>query len=601
MTALFWIALVLASTLQAASPGGVTVKGRVVPSDSPAITGAGRVTMTKTGVTNPVETAVGADGSFQFVNVGPGTYRFSATPGALSQAVTISVSDMNISDIELVNPKTIEVTGNVVVENGGLRPPLFSVGFSRYQGGPVFGGALPVNGIFKISLPDADYRVGWGALPAGYFIRSIQSGSVDLLLKPLTIMGAAVPPITVTLGVNSPPPWVKVSGHVTGLPRTSSVTPRVILSDGVVPVTFPTERDGAVIEADGTFTFPMVLPGTYTMSISPSPPVAPPSTTVYVGRKDVDDVQIVVPVTKCVPGRAVVEGDGPIPNLFFSLVAPAGNSIASTASVAPRADGTFGILLVEGERRMTLARTSLPSGYTLKSFTYGGVDLLRDSLRLSSTDTASLLLTFEAAPGSWANVSGRVTGIDPTARPYRIQIPDQRDLSVVVQPDGSFNFGKVLRGNHSISLVSLGGIPASRSLVVAGQDISTFEFAAPPQKEVVGHATVEGGASQFVSFDLVLRGSPAGSVGVHVSSGTDGNFKIPLPEGESQVTVSGIPSGVIKSLYYGDLDLLKGPLRVSRTDSAELRVTLGPGARGGVLGGILSNGPNACDVSTSPR
>ena len=221
--------------------------------------------------------------------------------------------------------------------------------------------------------------------------------------------------------------------------------------------------------------------------------------------------------------------------------------------------------------------------------------MLRDPLRVSTADSSSLLLTFAADPGSWANVSGRVTGIDPTARAYRVQLTDQRDLLAVVQPDGSFNFGNVLRGNHTMALTSLGGIPVSRPIVVAGQDITAFEFIAPSQKEVVGRVTTEGGAQRYVTFNLVLRGS-AGSIAVYVSAGADGNFKIALPEGESQVSVSGVPAGAVKSLTYGDADLLKGPLRVSRTDTAELRVTVAAGTAGGVLGGIRNYGPNACGM-----
>jgi hypothetical protein len=342
----------------------------------------------------------------------------------------------------------------------------------------------------------------------------------------------------------------------------------------------------------------MVPAGTYTAGIFPTSAVAPKNTSIYVGHTDVDGIQIVIPVTKCVPGRAVVEGDGPIPNLNFSLAELSGNaaSSVSTASVFPLADGKFGILLPEGESRMTLRPTSLPSGYILKSFTYGSVDLLRDPLRVPSAVSSSLLLTFAADPGSWANVSGRVTGIDPTARTYRVQLTDQRELLAVVQPDGSFNFGKVLRGNHTMNLTSLGGIPVSKPIVVAGQDVTAFEFTAPSQKEVVGHVATEGGDQKYISFDLVLRGS-VGSVAVYVSSGPDGNFKIALPEGESQVSVSGLPTGAVKSLTYGDADLLKGPLRVSRTDTAELRVIVVSGlARGGVLGGIRNYGPNACGM-----
>jgi hypothetical protein len=541
-----------------------------------------------------VESPIGADGSFEFLKVRPGTYRLVASPGALSQPVTITVSDKNLSDIELLNPRTVQVTGNVLVEGGGLRPA-FNVLFSPYQGGLSPVPSIPINGAFTAALADGNYRLAWTGLPAGYSVQSLVAGSVDLLSKPLTVAGTAVPPITFTLGVSSPPPWVKVTGRVTGLSSTPGAAPRVTLSGGASLG----EAASAPIRPDGTFEFPMVPAGTYTASVFPTPALGPRNTSIYVGRTDVDGIQIVIPATKCLPGRAVVEGDGPIPNLNFSLAELPGNAAASnvsTASVSPLADGKFGVLLPEGERRVTLRPNSLPSGYSLKSFTYGSVDLLRDPLRVSSADSSSLLLTFAADPGSWANVSGRVTGVDPTARTYRVQLTDPRDLLAVVQPDGSFSFGKVLRGNHTMSLTSLGGIPVSKPIVVAGQDITAFEFTAPAQKEVAGHVTTEGGGQRFVSFDLVLRGSAAGSVAVRVSAGPDGNFKVALPEGESQVSLSGLPTGAVKSARYGDADLLKGPLRVSRTDTAVLQVTVAAGTTGTVLGGIRNYGPNACGM-----
>ena len=588
-----WVSLLLASLLQAPN-GGVTVRGRVTPSDSPALSGTGRVTLVGTGVGTAIptrETAVGADGSFEFQKVGPGTYRLRATPGVLSQTATIVVTDKNILDVELVDPKTVEVSGNVVVENGGLRPG-FSLSLSPYRGG--VNGLAPVlpTGAFATYLTEGEYRISWNGLPEGYTVRSIVAGSVDLLSKSLTVAGTAVPPITLTLGVSSPPPWVKVSGRVVGL-RSTGATPNVSLS-GVGALTQITE---AHVNPDGTFEFPMVLPGTYTAQIVP-PVSNPPRVTVMVGHKDVEGLQIVIPLMKCVPGRAVVEGDGPIPNLSFRL--PTSPDQVSALSVVPPDHGQFGILLPEGERRITFNTQSLPPGYTLKSFTYGSVDLLRDPLNIVSADSSQLLLTFTAAPGSWAKVSGRVTGIDTKARTYQVSIPGLRLLQSNVQPDGSFSIEKVLRGNYTLSLTSLGGIPASKPIAVTGQDITGLEFVAPPQKEVTGHVTTEDVGQRFASFNLLLRGS-AGSVGIYVSAGPDGNFKVALPEGESQVSVSGVPANAVRSLTYGGVDLLKAPLRVTRGDTAELQVTLAAGTVGGVFGGILNSGPNSCAPSGTPR
>jgi hypothetical protein len=428
---------------------------------------------------------------------------------------------------------------------------------------------------FKVVVPEGDYRVAWTGIPAGYFVRSIVAGSVDLLAKPMTVAGTAASPITITLGVSSPPPWVKVSGRVTGASNASPVAPRVTLSAvGVEALDTP-------IRSDGTFEFPMVLRGTYTARISPAPAVAPPFVSVAVGNKDVDGVQIEIPVTKCVPGRVIVAGDGPIPGVTFTFTGAAGSNIA----VITPGPGQFGILLPESERRVSL--TSLfPAGYSVKSLTYGSVDLLRNPLKVAGADSSELVLTFAAEPHSWVNVSGRVTGIDPSARKYRLAMTGLQQKEIPLQSDGSFEFTNVLRGSHNLNLTAAGGIPVSKSIVVVDKDMNDVEIAAPPQREVVGTVVVEGGGRGFFYFTLTLKGT-SGTRSVAVAS--DGTFKVALAEGESQVSISGIAANFVKSFTYGGTDILKAPFRVSRTDSAELRLTLSSGATdvvGGVVGGI---------------
>ena len=580
-----WISLLLVASFQTPATTGVTVSGRVVPLNSPAITGAGKVTLMPTTSAARLETAIRPDGSFEFQGVSPGTYRITSTPGVQTRVITVTVSDKNLSDIELLNPRTVEVTGNVVVENGGLRPG-FSLLFSPYAGSTTGIALISSTGGFKTVLPEGDYRVSWNSLPEGFSVRSIVVGSTDLLSRPLTVTGAAVSGITLTLGVSSPPPWVKVSGRVTGLSGTAA-PPSLTLTDANQPLQSFQSR----VQADGTFEFPMILPGFYTAQLVPAPPSVPPNLSIYVGRKDVDGVQIAIPVTRCIPGQVVVDGNGPIPPLSFSLTP---STTPPVLNVRPPESGQFGILLPEGERRITLNPTSLPQGYRIKSFTYGSTDLLRDPLRVAGGDPSKLLLTLEASPGSWVRVSGRVTGIDPRARPYTVTMAvGATEFRATVQPDASFSFDKVWRGSYTMQLVSMGGIPASKAVTVPAQDITGLEFAAPPQKEVTGRVTVEG-APGFTSFLLTLRGSSAGAVGVTVTAGADGNFKIALPEGESQVSVSGVPPGSVKWLTYGGVDLLKSPLRVTRDDTAELQVSLAVNARGGVLGGILNSGPSSC-------
>jgi hypothetical protein len=336
----------------------------------------------------------------------------------------------------------------------------------------------------------------------------------------------------------------------------------------------------------------MVLRGTYTARIIPAPTVALPPFPVVVGNKNVENVLIDIPVTKCVPGRVLVEGDGPVPGVTFSFAGASGNS---TAVITP-GPGQFGILLPEGERRVSLT-SSFPMGYSIKSLTYGSLDLLRNPMKIAGTDSSELVLTFAAEPYSWVKVSGRVTGIDLSARKYRLAMTGLQPKEVQLQPDGSFEFTDVLRGSHNLNLTSLGGIPVSKSIVVVDKDMTGVEIAAPPQKEVVGRVVVEGSRPGFFYFYLALKEN-SGIRSVNPAVGTDGTFKIALAEGETQVSISGVAANAVKSFTYGDADILKAPLRVSRTDSKELLLTLSAGTTTAVPG-IVGAPPPPYPTSSS--
>src|SRR5262249_21395652 len=115
---------------------------------------------------------------------------------------------------------TADVTGIVVVDGGGIRPR-FTLSFSAFRGGTQPSSTVTLaDGTLRAVLREGEYQLAWSSLPSGYLVKSITSGSLDLLKNSLRITrGTPVPPIVLTLGVDSPPPWVKVSGRVTGLSR----------------------------------------------------------------------------------------------------------------------------------------------------------------------------------------------------------------------------------------------------------------------------------------------------------------------------------------------------------------------------------------------
>jgi hypothetical protein len=302
----------------------------------------------------------------------------------VAQPVTVNVAEKDIDGIELMLVRTTIVSVRVVVEGGGLRPP-FSLSLANLKGGnsPLSLGPFP-NGAGGINLPEGDYRLSWGAFPAGYFVKSITSGSTDLLANPLNVSVTAPPesvtappePIVVELGVASPPPWVKVSGKVVNAPRGSQI---------VLVGTYGVENLNFAPYPDGTFELPMVLPGAYQARITPA--VAVPPVLVVIPSKDVADLEIALPALREISGRVTVEGGASrLLYLSFAAVSPAG---AVSINVVADTDGRFKVSMPEGERRVSLN----VAGYDVKSLTFGDVDVLKDPMTIAATNPEELKVT----------------------------------------------------------------------------------------------------------------------------------------------------------------------------------------------------------------
>ena len=383
-------------------PAGVAVRGRVVfPNGTPAtvVTGVGLLA----GSGPLPSSSVRADGSFEFLRVRPGTYQVLLSGGPFgSQPPPVVVADKDVTGIEIQILPTVIVTGSVDVEGNGLRPRL-AINFSPLKG--TIGGvptALPAsNGSFRAALPEGDYRIGWGSLPAGYEVKSITAGTTDLLSTNLKLStSASPPPIIVTLGVGEKPPWSKVNGKVTGLPALQNGMPyRLSLTGSALA-----DVSDVPINPDGSFEFARLLPGSYSARITPALPVGP--TTFALGNRDLTDLSIAIPPLKEV--RGVISNattTSAIPGVAIRLMWTESSGNASTSVAATQPDKTFTFLLPEGERKVTL---TVP-GYAVQSFTYGSVDLLKAPLKVSLSDVGEFRVTV-AAPGGSTGVVGGVAG-----------------------------------------------------------------------------------------------------------------------------------------------------------------------------------------------
>jgi hypothetical protein len=273
-------------------------------------------------------------------------------------------------------------------------------------------------------------------------------------------------------------------------------------------------------------------------------------------------------VPRQVTGRLSVEGNGPAPSSFTLPLMP-----GASLTIRPQIDGTFRVLLTPGEYRVG-ALSGLPAGYTLKSIAYGGVDLLRNPLKISAGDSADLLIEFAInGPPPTVSVSGHVTGIAPgQVRRIALREPSAPDLAAALEtsvgPDGAFTFPKVLPGNYIVYLKLI----AQTQVTVGNKDVTGVTVAYPRDILVSGHVIVQG--AQTVIPAILIESK--GAAGTTQTRGA-GSFILSMGNGENTISVRNIPEAFrLKSITYGDVDLQKEPLKIDGPAVWEIIVRLAP-------------------------
>ncbi len=508
--------------------------------------------------------AVAADGSFQFPRIPAGPYQFSGGPSLATVAIEpimVLVEDKEISGLRYVVPRVSTAgTPRVVtnVEGGGPRPG-YLLTFTKV-GAPA--GTLPFSppATGTLSLNAGDYRVAATGLPAGYNVKSVTSGSTNLLEQPLRVGVGETPQVTVLLGVSSPPPWVKVSGRVTGYRATE-----IALSGPGAA----SDVQFIVPKPDGTFEFAAVLPGSYSLEAnttigSASTPI------VVVSGKDITNIVIKTPAAREIPGRVVIN-DPAKPRVGFGILQPNRPPNAPplrgqfTAPTSP--DGRFTIVLPEGENRLVFDANLVPPGFVLKSATYGSLDILANPIKVAVTDTAELTLTFDSAGVSAVSVSGRINGLkSPTnAHIMLIATATNAAMDTPVNPDGTFTFRRVFPGQYEARF-SFNSAQIQAAVNVGNTNKTDVVLKYARQFMLTGQVVMEGFPVDTAPLPVTVEIKRTDGVGPPITSRSTnvGVLRIMVPEGEMTFAVRDVPAGYqVKSFTYGDLDVLKNPLKLA--------------------------------------
>jgi hypothetical protein len=162
-----------------------------------------------------IQTSVNADGTFEFPKVPPGDY-FATVNGIanlpLPPSTPLVAGTEDISGLQIRVEVRTTVTGRAtVVDAGGNVVPGFptgvSVWFFKGRFGGLYGNTRPdgtfgssmttvrPDGTFSMSLTEGEHAIGFERLPPGYTVKSITSGSVDLLKNSLNVEKSAMPPL----------------------------------------------------------------------------------------------------------------------------------------------------------------------------------------------------------------------------------------------------------------------------------------------------------------------------------------------------------------------------------------------------------------------
>jgi len=204
-----------------------------------------------------------------------------------------------------------------------------------------------------------------------------------------------VAPVTNSAGANTSAGGVTVSGRAIrsgGPPVAQAVAVPTATRANLVKPGNPPVTATVVIAPDGTFEFRNVQPGSYILNIGIPVPTQP----ITVGSSDIRGIEFEAPNIHSVLVHLTTEGlSASVPRPLFAINYRSGTMSIGMGSFP---DGSNRVLLPEGEHRIV----PNVAGFTVKSLTYGSIDLLKDPLKIGPADNEDLFLALDANPGTVA-------------------------------------------------------------------------------------------------------------------------------------------------------------------------------------------------------
>lgn len=259
--------------------------GRVTGSVKADMAALGPRTATITGppLQDLLEVPVKPDGSFDFGHLPPSDHYILSLypPTSGISSVKLKVAQTDVTGEELVPLPTQMVSGRIITKKGPIPYGIY-LGFETIKN--YAGATINPDGTFTVQLHADTHQIDVAGLPVGYSVASVQMGG-----RPVTsgiqVGTKDLSDLVITLDV--PQRLASVRGHVTGLAASRFASTGVTLTGPIMGALQSTVRP------DGTFEFPAVIPGLYTVTLNSVPEFSP--MLVAVDSADAFDVTVAVP------------------------------------------------------------------------------------------------------------------------------------------------------------------------------------------------------------------------------------------------------------------------------------------------------------------
>jgi hypothetical protein len=461
-----------------------------------------------------------------FLNVTKGGY-VDATlgqrrPGGSTQPLQIG-ENQRITGVEIRMWKTAAIAGTVVDEAG---EPVVGVRVHAFRRTLIAGRMRAAPTVFSTTDDRGAYRLAT-LTPGDYHVAVVSPQAAPspsgALIYPTTFYPAAptaeqagaigVKAGEERLGIDvqlQPVRAVRVSGVLVAPLELVGRVPVRLARVGTEDIIAGLDAASTQTNGDGTFTFPSVPAGTYTVSVVRVPrepaaapdttaavaragvvavttsatPVAGPSapapvpadatlcarTTLAVGNADVIDVSLVLRPGARVSGRVAFDGSGERPdeaalaNTRIALDPVDGSALPDGLGVVSgRIDANGGFTTFGLPSGKYYVRVSGLSDWYLKSAFHEGHDLADEPIALDTTDVSDVVLTFTDRPSSLVGTVRTGSSTDGTAVVLAFPVDSTAWLSTGLAPrrmrtaraskDGSYIFPALAPGAYYVAAV----------------------------------------------------------------------------------------------------------------------------------------------------